>query len=73
MDNPQPITARGSRFVDPQGRQVILHGINLVNKDPTVRYLGDEGPENKGCTSCSTCTRTCTACVSATARPSGPR
>jgi endoglycosylceramidase len=35
----------GSRFVDCEGRQVLLHGINLVNKNPLVRYLGDEGPE----------------------------
>jgi len=45
MGNKQHITAQGNRFVDPQGRHFILHGINLVNKDPAVRYLGDEGPE----------------------------
>ncbi len=28
------------RFGDPQGRQVILHGANLANKDPGTGYLG---------------------------------
>jgi endoglycosylceramidase len=39
------ISTRERRFIDAQGRQVLLHGINLVNKDPKVGYLGDEGAE----------------------------
>ncbi|MBN1582657.1 MAG: cellulase family glycosylhydrolase [Anaerolineae bacterium] len=45
MDNPQKITIKGDRFIDPQGRHVLLHGINLVNKDPSAGYLGNQGPE----------------------------
>jgi endoglycosylceramidase len=36
------ITIRDGIFCDPQGRQVLLHGINLVNKNPEVGYLGME-------------------------------
>jgi endoglycosylceramidase len=38
----QFITIKNRQFVDPQGRQVILHGINLVNKNKKKNYLGDE-------------------------------
>ncbi len=34
----------GTRFADPQGRHVLLHGINVVNKDPGAGYFFDEGP-----------------------------
>lgn len=43
-DDDQFITTSGKAFIDPQGRQLILHGINVVNKNPAVNYLGDEGP-----------------------------
>ena len=33
------------RFYDRAGRQVLLHGINLVNKNPQAGYLGDETQE----------------------------
>jgi endoglycosylceramidase len=41
------ITTRNSRFYDPEGRQVILHGINYVNKDPQAGYLF---PDDDGAT-----------------------
>lgn len=44
-DSPQFISVRDRRFVDTKGRHVVLHGISLVNKDPSVGYLGDEGLE----------------------------
>lgn len=37
-------TANGG-FIDENGRQVILHGINLVNKDSSTGYIGRERPE----------------------------
>lgn len=39
------VTVQGNRFIDSHGRHLLLHGINLVNKDPSVGYLGDEGPQ----------------------------
>lgn len=38
------VFTREGRFFDAQGRQVILHGINLVNKDTASGYIGPEGP-----------------------------
>ena len=38
----QLVSVRGKRFADPQGRHLLLHGISLVNKDPSVGYLGTE-------------------------------
>jgi len=40
MSDSSPLRTHTGRFIDPQGRQVILHGINLVNKDPKAGYLG---------------------------------
>jgi len=44
MENmlPTNITVSGSSFVDQYGRQVILTGVNLVNKNPDVNYIGTE-------------------------------
>ena len=36
------VTVEGDRFIDGNGRSLLLHGINLVNKDPSVGYLGPE-------------------------------
>jgi endoglycosylceramidase len=38
------LITKENRFIDPDGRHVILHGINLVNKNPQVGYTGSEGP-----------------------------
>jgi len=38
------IGVRDNRFYDSAGRQVILHGINYVNKDPKAKYLYPEDP-----------------------------
>ncbi|CAM4137563.1 cellulase family glycosylhydrolase [Paenibacillus alkaliterrae] len=34
------IRVQGSRFVDEQGRHVILHGINMVCKEKSIDYIG---------------------------------
>lgn len=39
------IYIKNNLFIDPQGRQVLLHGINLVNKDPKVGYIGPENAD----------------------------
>ena len=39
------VKVRNACFVDQHGRQVLLHGISLVNKDPQAGYLFDIGPE----------------------------
>ena len=40
------VSIEGQKFLDTKGRQIILHGVNLVNKDPKVNYLGDETIED---------------------------
>ncbi len=46
MHNPTaamaPLFTRENCFIDPQGRHVLLHGINLVNKNPKQGYIGSE-------------------------------
>ena len=45
MGQSQRIRVQKGRFVDTEGRHVLPHGINLVNKDPDAGYFFDEGPE----------------------------
>ncbi len=40
------VSIEGQKFLDSKGRQIILHGVNLVNKNPKVNYLGDETIED---------------------------
>ncbi|MCK5700633.1 MAG: cellulase family glycosylhydrolase, partial [Cyclobacteriaceae bacterium] len=42
----QFVSIKGQNFIDPQGRDLILHGINVINKDPKTNYLGHVGPED---------------------------
>ena len=42
---PNYITVEGNRFIDDQGRQVILNGFNVVNKSKEDNYLFEGGPE----------------------------
>lgn len=39
----QFISIEDKKFIDADGRQVIFHGINLVNKNKESGYLGNEG------------------------------
>ncbi len=39
-----PLLTKENRFIDPDGRHVILHGINLVNKNPQQDYIGSTDP-----------------------------
>ncbi|MFN2110558.1 MAG: cellulase family glycosylhydrolase [Anaerolineae bacterium] len=45
MSQVKKIRIKDGRFVDAQERHVILHGINLVNKNPAEGYVFDAGPE----------------------------
>lgn len=40
------VSIKGQDFIDPQGRNLILHGINFINKDPKTKYLGHVGAED---------------------------
>ncbi|MCM4172387.1 hypothetical protein DHD32_12910 [Arenibacter sp. TNZ] len=42
---PKTITINGSYFVDNNGRQVILNGINIVSKNKEEGYIFQSGPE----------------------------
>ncbi len=45
LETPNYITVEGKKFVDHMGRQVILNGINVVNKSKEDNYLFEAGPE----------------------------
>ena len=40
------ISVKDQKFIDAEGRQIILHGVNVVNKNSKVNYLGDETIED---------------------------
>ena len=42
---PNYITVEGNKFIDDKGRQVILNGVNVVNKSKEDNYLFEAGPE----------------------------
>jgi len=39
------VTVEGRRFIDPQGRQVVLHGLSVINKSKAADYQSWHGPE----------------------------
>jgi endoglycosylceramidase len=39
------VSINGQKFLDPYGRELTLHGINVVNKNPETGYLGHISPE----------------------------
>ena len=39
------VSIKGQSFIDPEGRDLTLHGINVVNKDPNTGYVGHITPE----------------------------
>ena len=39
------VSIEGQNFIDPDGRSLTLHGINVVNKDPNTGYVGHITPE----------------------------
>jgi len=42
---PKPISVEGTKFVDGSGRQVLFNGINLVNKNPSEKYINKNSEE----------------------------
>ena len=44
--NNEFISIKDQNFIDPSGRTMILHGINVVNKDPDMGYLGHISPDD---------------------------
>jgi len=39
------LQVKEDRFIDPQGRQVILNGINYISKNPEENYMRSDDPE----------------------------
>ena len=39
------VSIDGQKFIDPYGRDLTLHGVNVVNKNPGTKYLGHASPE----------------------------
>lgn len=42
---PSTITIKGDQFIDDQGREIILNGINIVSKNKEEGYIFQSGPE----------------------------
>ena len=42
---PDTITIKGDKFIDGQGREIILNGINIVSKNKADGYIFKGGPE----------------------------
>lgn len=40
------VSIKGQKFIDPYGRDLTLHGINVVNKNPDTNYLGHVSQED---------------------------
>lgn len=40
------VSIDGQKFIDPYGRDLTLHGVNVVNKNPGTKYLGHASPED---------------------------
>ena len=40
------LTIRDNNFIDSKGRQVILHGLNIVSKNPASNYQSWHGPKD---------------------------
>ena len=41
----QFVTVKGSKFIDSEGRQIILHGVNIIDKSREHNYLSWHGSE----------------------------
>ena len=39
------VTVKGRRFIDPQGRQILLHGLSIIDKNKAHGYMSWHGPE----------------------------
>ena len=42
-ERPDFVRSSGTRFVDASGKVLVLHGVNVANKNPKQGYLGDFG------------------------------
>ena len=40
------VSVRGGAFVDPEGRQLLLHGMAVISKDPNGNYQSWHGPDD---------------------------
>ena len=45
-DGPGFLSVRGERFVDAEGRQVLLHGLCVISKNKAENYLSWHGPQD---------------------------